>query len=64
MLVGQYTKTEILERLASANVDYYFRKVVPKNYFKHNGLYVLNNMTQMLYVSKNSNIKYSIIQVN
>ena len=64
MLVGQYTKTEILERLASANVDYYSRKVVPKNYFKHNGLYVLNNMTQMLYVSKNSNIKYSIIQVN
>ena len=64
MLVGQYTKTEILERLASANVDFYSRKVIPKNYFKHNGIYVLHNMTQMLYVSKNSNIKYSIIQVN
>ena len=25
---------------------------------------VLNNMTQMLQVSKNSNIKYNIIQIN
>ena len=31
--------------------------------FKRNRTYVLNNMTQMLQVNKNSNIKYNIIQV-
>ena len=35
----------------------YCRRVVPKNSLKHNRIYVLNNITQMLQVSKNSNIK-------
>ena len=35
----------------------YCRRVVPKSSLKHNRIYVLNNMTQMLQVSKNSNIK-------
>ena len=35
----------------------YCGRVVPKNSLKHNRVYVLNNMTQMLQVSKNSNIK-------
>ena len=35
----------------------YCRRVVPKNSLKYNRIYVLNNMTQMLQVSKNSNIK-------
>ena len=30
---------------------------------KSTRVYVLNNMTQMLQVSKNSNIKYNIIQI-
>ena len=41
----------------------YCHKVVLKNPFKHNRSYVLNNMMQMLQVSKNSNIKYNTIQV-
>ena len=41
----------------------YYRSVVPKNSFKHNRTYVLNNMTQMLEVSKNSDMEYNIIQV-
>ena len=36
-----------------------FQKIL----FKHSRTYVLNNMTQMLQVNKNSNIKYNIIQV-
>ena len=39
------------------------RRVVPKNYFKHNHTYLLNNMTQILQMDKNSNVKYNIIQV-
>ena len=46
------------------NNDCYCRRVVPKNSFKHNRIYVLNNMTQMLQVSKNSNIKINYIQVS
>ena len=42
----------------------YCRRVVPKNSFKHNRIYVLNYMTQMLQVSKNSNIKKKLKQVN
>ena len=34
-----------------------------KVFLKHNRTNILNNMTQMLQVSKNSNIKYDIIQV-
>ena len=36
-----------------------FQKIV----FKHYRTYVLNNMTQMLQVNKNSNIKYNMVQV-
>ena len=38
-------------------------RLFPKNSFGHNRTYVLNNMTQMLQVNKNNNIKYNIIQV-
>ena len=38
-------------------------RLFQKNSFKHNRTYVLNNMTQMLQVNKNSNIKFNIIQV-
>ena len=34
-----------------------------KVFLKHNRTNILNNMTQILQVSKNSNIKYDIIQV-
>ena len=42
----------------------YCCRVVPKNSFKHNHIYVLNNIMQMLQVSGKSSIKYNIIQVN
>ena len=44
------------------SISHYCR-VVPKNYFKQNCTYVLNNMMQVLQVNKNSNIKYNIMQV-
>ena len=36
---------------------------VPKNSFKHNCTYILDNMPQMLQVNKNSTIKYNVIRV-
>ena len=38
-----------------------FQEIILNSLFR---IYVLNNMTQMQQVNKNSNIKYDIIQIN
>ena len=66
-LVSTYFRTDFSTPRSSKHMYVfrvcYCRRVVPKNYFKHNRSYVLNNMMQMLQLNKNNNIKYNTSKI-